>query len=235
MTRNLSLALLCVTFAWSVGGCADPTENMVKVPAAAPKPTTDTPAPSPAENTAATIIPSATPSAAASAPAGALPIALDGSKVDFVGSKVTGKHVGGFKTFSGFTELAPDGKALAKINLEIAMDSTWSDNEKLTGHLKAPDFFDVAKYPKSTFTSTEIKAGGEKGATHTITGNLTLHGVTKSISIPATIDVKDGGVTISSEFALNRKDFGIAYTGMTNDLIRDEVGIKMVVKAPKKA
>ena len=115
------------------------------------------------------------------------------------------------------------------------MDSTWADDEKLTGHLKAPDFFDVAKFPKSTFQTTEIKAGGDKGATHTITGNLMLHGVTKSITFPATVVVKDGGMTLSSEFVIKRKDFAISYAGMSNDLIRDEVVIRLDVKAPKKA
>ena len=73
------------------------------------------------------------------------------------------------------------------------MDSIWTDTEKLTGHLKSADFFDVAKFPKSTFESTEIKAGSSdakaKDATHTVTGNLTLHGVTRSIQFPAKIAV----------------------------------------------
>ena len=91
---------------------------------------------------------------------------------------------------------------------DIDMASTWSDNEGLTGHLKSPDFFDVAKHPKATFVSTEITPGGEKGASHTVTGNFTLHGVTKSISFPATITVSDGSAKVDSEFFINRKDSG---------------------------
>ena len=67
----------------------------------------------------------------------------------------------------------------------VEMASVKSDDEKLTGHLQSPDFFDVAKYPKATFESTEIKKGGDKGATHTVTGNLDFHGVKKSITFPA--------------------------------------------------
>ena len=81
---------------------------------------------------------------------------------------------------------------------------------------------------------SEIKPGSEKGATHTVTGNLTLHGVTKSISFPAKVTVNESGLELTSEFALNRKDFGINYPGKANDLIRDEVVIKLAVKAPKK-
>ncbi len=147
---------------------------------------------------------------------------------------MTGSHNGGFKKFSGTVELAADKPEVKQITVDIDMDSLWADNEKLTTHLKSPDFFDVPKNPKSTFVTTEIKPGGEKGASHTITGNLTLHGVTKSITFPATLTVKDDAVTLTSEFALNRREFGINLAGKPNDLIRDEVVIKLDVKAAKK-
>ena len=81
-----------------------------------------------------------------------------------------------------------------------------------------------------------IKAvGGETkpaGSTHSITGNLTLHGVTKSIAFPAKVAIaENGGVTFDTEFAINRKDFGIVYPGKTDDLIRDEVVLRLNVKA----
>ena len=135
------------------------------------------------------------------------------SSVGFVGSKVTGSHPGSFQQFSGSIQLA-DGKAEGgAVTVDIDMASVKTDADKLDGHLKSPDFFDVAKYPKAQFASTSVKAGGEKGATHTLTGNLTLHGVTKSISFPATISVGGDAVTASSEFSINRKDFGIVYPG----------------------
>lgn len=231
MTRVLALTLICFATALTAAGCANPADDKPVATVNEPKPITDSPAPAVAASNPAT-----TPAVSlAAAPAGALAIAKDTSKIDFEGSKVTGSHKGGFKTFNGFAELAPDGSAVSKIAVEIAMDSTWADNEKLTGHLKAPDFFDVAKFPKTTFQTTEIKVGGDKGATHTITGDLTLHGVTKSITFPATVVVKDGGMTLSSEFVIKRKDFAISYAGMSNDLIRDEVVIRLDVKAPKKA
>ena len=67
-----------------------------------------------------------------------------------------------------------------------------TDTPDLTKHLKTADFFDVAKYPEATFVSTAIKPGGEKGASHTVTDNLTLHGATKSITFPATIAADSG-------------------------------------------
>ena len=107
-------------------------------------------------------------------------------------------------------------------------------DESRDGHLRAPDFFDVAKFPKATFTSSEIKSGGEKGATHTVTGTLDLHGVKKVLTFPATIKVEPEAVSVASEFAANRQDFGLVYPGKADDLIRDEVLLKLAVKAPRR-
>jgi polyisoprenoid-binding protein YceI len=108
------------------------------------------------------------------------------------------------------------------------MKSTWSDNGRLTGHLMSPDFFDVQNFPVSTFTVTGIEPAG---AQQKVTGNLNLHGVAKSISFPATIQIRDDAVTVKAEFAINRRDFNINYPGRPNDLIRDHVVIKLDLKA----
>jgi len=69
------------------------------------------------------------------------------------------------------------------------------------------------------------------GAQKTVTGNLDLHGVTKIITFPAEIHIADVAVTVKAEFAINRKDFNINYPGKPNDLIRDNVVIKLDLKA----
>jgi len=63
-----------------------------------------------------------------------------------VGSKVTGKHDGGFKSFSGVWGLMPEKVEASVLSAEIDMNSIWADNDKLTGHLKSKDFFDVASF-----------------------------------------------------------------------------------------
>jgi polyisoprenoid-binding protein YceI len=68
-----------------------------------------------------------------------------------------------------------------------------------------------------------------------VTGNLTLHGVTKAITFPATIRVTPTGFEVDAEFTINRKDFGIVYAGQQDDLIRDDVVIKLNIRASKKA
>lgn len=154
------------------------------------------------------------------------------SKIEFVGSKVTGKHDGSFGDFSGQINYAgtPENST---VNITIKTDSITTDTPDLTKHLKTPDFFDVAKFPEASFVSTAIKPGGENGASHTVTGNLTMHGVTKAITFPATINVTPEAATVESSFSLNRKDFGINYAGAADNLIRDNVVMTLHIRATK--
>lgn len=156
----------------------------------------------------------------------------DASKLEWVGAKVTSKHDGGFSKFSGTVELVDNAPAKSRVKVDIDMASVFCDAEKLTKHLQSEDFFDVPKFPSATFVSTEVKEGGAN-ATHTITGALTLHGVTKQISFPANITLAEGEVKVAAEFAINRKDFGILYPGKPDNLIADDVLIKLNLLAKK--
>jgi len=153
------------------------------------------------------------------------------SKIEFVGAKVTASHPGGFTDFAGKVDL---GDPIEKSQIEVTLHtaSLYADKEKLTKHLKSPDFFDVGKYPTATFRSTEIKKDGDA---HTIAGDLTLHGVTNRISFPATISATGAEVSASAEFSINRQDYGISYPGMRDDLIRDLVVIKLSLKLPRQS
>lgn len=173
--------------------------------------------------------------ASAAAPA-AKSAALTGA-IGFVGSKVTGSHSGDFKKWSGSVALAGGKAEGGKLEFTVQTASVVADEgsrndwtPKLEEHLKGADFFDVAKFPTASFASTEIKAGG-KGGTHTVKGNLTLRGVTKVVTFPATIAVKGKEITGKTEFSINRKDFGLVYAGKADDLIRDGVVLKIDVKA----
>jgi polyisoprenoid-binding protein YceI len=151
------------------------------------------------------------------------------STIGFFASKVTGSHNGGFKKFSGDFALAAGALTGSGHKVIIEMDSAWADNDRLTGHLKSPDFFNVRAFPQAIFelTSSE-KAGASKVK---VTGNLTLHGVTKQISFPADLTAQGDQVVLKAEFFIKRFDFGIKYPGKANDLIRDEVVIKLDMKA----
>lgn len=199
------LALLSLASLILATGCSDPSDKVTKANTSAPQQNTTT-----------------------AAPASATEFILRAeSKIGFVGSKVTGSHEGGFKAFSGKLN-AQDGKIVGSPQFKIGMESLFSDNDRLTGHLKGPDFFDSAKHPVSSFTVTSIEPGTDGSK---VTGNLDLHGVTKSISFPAGIQVSPEAVTVKAEFAINRRDFNINYPGKPNDLIRDNVVIKLDLKA----
>jgi polyisoprenoid-binding protein YceI len=150
-----------------------------------------------------------------------------GSKFEFVGAKVTAKHEGSFAAFRGTIALVDGDPTKSSVTAEVDIASLTVDPAKLAGHLKSPDFFDAEKFPKAKFASTAIKAGGDNGATHTVTGNLELHGVTKAITFPAKIKVEPAGVSVDAEFVINRKDFAIVYPGKPDDLIKDDVLIKL--------
>lgn len=156
----------------------------------------------------------------------------DESKIEFVGSKVTGSHDGGFENFSGTFEVEGDKPGQGPHTIEIETASVWTDTEKLTGHLKSPDFFDVEKYPTSTFTVNSVEPA-EGADMYSLSGELDLHGVKKTITFPAKIVMEDEKVLLDAEFSINRRDFEINYDGKANDLIRDGVVIKLAMVAEK--
>ncbi len=216
MIRLLSQISFCVALVLMTA-CANPADN-------APKAVVSEAAAPAVINTAVSIVP---------AKGTRFPFANDSSTIDFIGSKVTGIENCSFKKFTGAIDLVEGKPEKSSVTVTIDLSSVVTKVGKLTEHLKSPDFFDVAKYPQATFASSEIKSGGEKGATHTVTGTLDLHGVRKTVTFPATINVAADAVTVNSEFAVNRKDFGLVYAGKADDLIRDEVLLKLSVKAPR--
>ncbi len=159
-----------------------------------------------------------------------LPITSTNSQISFIGSKVTGSENGSFKDFSGAIYLVDGKPEKSRVTIDIKMDSVQTDSSGLSTHLKTPDFFDVAKFPTASFSSTEIK---QEGGGDQITGMLDLHGIKKTISFPARINVAASSVSVESEFSINRKDFGINYPGKANDLIRENVVLKLKVAASR--
>ncbi|MBI3564032.1 MAG: YceI family protein [Elusimicrobia bacterium] len=137
------------------------------------------------------------------------------SQVGFKVKHVTGKVPGRFTSFSGsFTYDKKDPKSW-KAEAKIDPASINTDNEKRDGHLKSPDFFDVAKFPEMSFKSTKVTdVKGDRAKLH---GDLTMHGVTK----PVVLDLEIGGVDkdpwgnetagFTATGTINRKDWGIVW------------------------
>lgn len=167
--------------------------------------------------------PAPAPAPEAAAPAGdGLAVKVDASSIGFVGAKVTGDHEGGFKGFEGSLSVA-DGKPTAT-SFTIDMNTTWADAGKLEGHLKSGDFFDVENHPQASFTSSSITAG-EGG--YTVVGTLNFVGKEAEITFPAAIEVGEGSAKATAEFTIDRTLWGVTYPGKPDNLIKDEVLIKL--------
>jgi len=163
-------------------------------------------------------------------PAGSVKyVFTDNSTIGFKGSKVTGSHTGEFKKFTGHFTLKDGAPVGNDHKVEIDMTSLESDNEKLTGHLKSADFFDVETFPTSVFDVTKIEKVSD--SEYTVTGNLAMHGVTKSVSFPATVSQSGDTAKITAEFDINRFDWDIKFAGKPDDLIRKEVVLTFDLEA----
>jgi polyisoprenoid-binding protein YceI len=170
----------------------------------------------------------------------------EASLIEWVGTKVTGSHNGTLHISEGALDLADGGIAGGSFTIDMnSLAVSDGAGEKLRGHLASGDFFNIAEFPTATFVLTgaeafegevedeEVEAISQykvADPTHTISGNLTMLGVTKGISFPAKVTLTEGGVDAMAKFNINRKDWGVNYAGKKDDLIRDDVhlGIHLV-------
>ena len=124
---------------------------------------------------------------------------------------VVSKVRGRFQNFSGTVTVATDGTP--SVDAKIDVTSITTDNEQRDGHLKTADFFEVEKCPTATFKSTSVKADG---GDFVVTGDFTLHGVTKSIDLKLEFNGVNAGMGngpvagFEASTTINRKDFGIS-------------------------
>ena len=181
------------------------------------------------------------------------------SKIEWVGTKVTGYHTGQVPLKSGEI-FVKDGEVtggkfvmdLANMQVVGPKSVDAASSKKLLGHLKSADFFDVEKNPEGSFEltgvrpyqGTAIKDSADPrqeqidkyrvtDPTHIVSGNLTLKGVTKNVEFPARITVSGDNAEAIAKFNINRKDWGIVYPGKPDDLIRDAVHLGISIKAEK--
>ena len=178
--------------------------------------------------------------------AGPTPVALadgvatlspENSKVEFVGKHEGDEpkpRLGGFAKFSGSLKV-DDAKAVSGLEMEFDTTSLWTEiGDNLTNHLKNEDFLDVEKHPKAMFKSTAVKAG-ENGAVD-VTGDFTLMGETKEISFPAKVEMTDSGVTLLSDFEIDRTMFGMnKMTERVSKGVAIKVSVGEKTAKPKKA
>ena len=155
------------------------------------------------------------------------PLSGGNTKVEFVGTKPGGKHAGGFAKLDGKASVDGTDPATLKLDVTIDTDSLYSDDAKLTGHLKNPDFFSVKDYPKATFKTTKVE---KTGSGYSVTGDLTMLGKTKAVTFPAAITATGDSLSVTSDFRINKTDWGMTYG---KGKIDDEVTLKVSVAAKK--
>jgi polyisoprenoid-binding protein YceI len=148
-------------------------------------------------------------------------------------------------TFSGVTGTVsydPDKPAETTIDATIDVNSVNTNDEKRDGHLKSADFFDVAQYPTMVFKSKVVEAGTDQ---HKVIGDLTLHGVTKEVSLlveEVSGESKDpwGNIKIGASVKgkIKRSDFGLVWNAALETggvVIGDDVKLEFDIEFLKAA
>ena len=146
---------------------------------------------------------------------------------------------GQFMDYSGFIDMDPDANSVKAIEATIKTASINTHHEKRDTHLRSPDFFDVEKYPTMTY---KLKSYRKTGDQYTAVGSLTLHGVTKDITLVGTLIgvTKDPMGNIRAGFTakgtINRRDFDINFSKTLDNgglIVGDEVTIKLDMECIK--
>jgi polyisoprenoid-binding protein YceI len=150
---------------------------------------------------------------------------------------------GSFVGVKGTVVHDSENPAATTLEAEVDVNSINTNDEKRDGHLKSPDFFDAATYPVMTFKSTEVTAG--TSSDYTIVGDLTLHGVTK----PVTLQVEEVSeettdpwghkrIGATAKGKLKRSDFGLVWNAPLEAggvVLSDEVKIEFDIELVKAA
>ena len=148
---------------------------------------------------------------------------------------------GRFGDFDGKINHDPENPAASSVELNVRSASIDTDNDDRDKHLRSADFFEVEKFPALTFVSTGVKK--VDADTMEVTGDLSIHGVTKRVTIPVdfqgTVKTSRGEKAgFEAAFTVNRKDFGIVWNRVLDTggaMLGDDVKIVIAVEANREA
>ena len=162
---------------------------------------------------------------------------LEESTIEWQGFKPTGSHKGTINMQSGsFT--TKDGKIQSgSFVIDMSSIKESKDNARFEGHLKSADFFEVEKFPTSTFKITGLE---EKDGNTLLSGNLTLKDITNNVTFPITVTNEADVLTVSSEvFTIDRSKWNLRYgsksffDNLKDKFINDDIELKVMVKVNK--
>lgn len=152
------------------------------------------------------------------------------------------KVKGTFHTFEANIEADPTDLTTADVQFSIDLSSIDTRNNDRDAHLRSDDFFDIQKYPKMTFQSTQITKKGD--GEYNVTGNLNLHGVTRTETFSVTFEGQgkdpwgNEKVGFSGQGSLKRSDYGLTWNAALETggvLVGDEVKVSIEIEASKQA
>lgn len=177
------------------------------------------------------------------------PFAAEAYRIDTKESVVTWRcameltpqspHIGYVYISNGELKIEKDQLIGGKVEIDmntIADKDHGSDNG-LVKHLKSPDFFEVDKFPTSSFVITSVVKGSAQGIN--VTGNLTIKGITHIVTFPASLDVHNGIVTANGEVVIDRTQWDIRYKSgkfffnLADEAISDSIALQMKIVARK--
>lgn len=171
---------------------------------------------------------------------------VNGSTLEWEGTKVTGSgHNGTIELKSGELYMVDDqlvgGNFIIDMNGITVVDiEDPESNARLKGHLESDDFFSVATYPEATFEMANIEpieGAAEADANYTINGNLTIKGITHSISFPAKVSVSGDQVNAFADFDFDRAKYevrfgsGSFFDDLGDNMIRDNINLQIDLAA----
>jgi len=144
--------------------------------------------------------------------------------------------VGGqFEEFAGTIVYDADNPSSSSVEVVVQSESIDTDNERRDGHLRSPDFFDVANHPTLSFKSRKVAAVGGNLA---VTGDLSIRGVTKEVTIPVQVlGVMGDKAGFASEFTVDRQDYGVSWNRALDQggtILGDEVTVELTFEADRK-
>ena len=162
----------------------------------------------------------------------------DHSGVNFTIRHFVSNVPGLFKDYDGTIVYDKDNPGASKVEFTVQAASIDTGNADRDKHLRSADFFDVEKFPTLTFTSTQVKAQDKD--TLEVTGDLTIHGVTKRVTIPVdflgTVKTPNGEKAgFETQFTINRKDFGIVWNRVMDagPVLSEEVKVSINIEADR--
>jgi polyisoprenoid-binding protein YceI len=156
------------------------------------------------------------------------------SKIIWKGTKIGGWHAGEIKLQDGRIRIKEDmpvsGEFHINMNSIVNTDIPDSDpvpKKKIVDHLKGPDFFDVEQYPLSTFQITAVSATDQQNKIK-LSGNLTLRGVNRNITFLADVEPGEDSLRAFADFNIDRQQWGVSYRGPKDQLVHDQVNLKLI-------